>query len=192
MLGKLYICIRIRNHNECKSHLHREHLGRMMMKPLLCLLPILAAVLNITASAYAYSDRAQAGNMLKSTQILALNLTKKTLIPVPGASSYARDTIYPTVRNKVAEDTTQTRIVGIREGGDVFRLILDLGEEQHNISINAFNLLGKKVLEVYQGPERAGKAKEYLLNVASLPNGIYICVVQGDNFRLAEKFIISR
>jgi hypothetical protein len=130
--------------------------------------------------------------MLKSPQILSLNLTKKVFSPVPGVLSFARDSSAPAVRSKIAEDTVQNRIVGIREGGDVYRLILDVGADQHNISINAFNLLGKKVLEVYQGAEKRGIGKEYLLNVGSLPNGIYICVVQGDNFRLAEKFIISR
>ncbi|GAB1431130.1 hypothetical protein MASR2M18_19650 [Ignavibacteria bacterium] len=161
-------------------------------------LPILLiiAALNV-AVASLRTNSGTASWALKSAQIYALNFTKKTLSPIPGAASYMRDSSGlsgAVARNSraAADSAVGSRIVGIREGGDTFRLLLDLGEDQHNISINAFNLLGKKVTEIYQGPEKAGRGKDYTFNVGGLPNGIYICVVQGDNFRLAEKFIISR
>jgi len=32
---------------------------------------------------------------------------------------------------------------------------------------------------------------EYPIPSAGLPNGVYICVVQGDGFRLAQKFVVA-
>lgn len=160
--------------------------------------PILIIIVAFnTAAASPSADNGMSNRALKTAQTYALNFTKKALLPIPGADSYVRDSSVSSgtvARNSraTADSAIGSRIVGIREGGDTFRLLLDLGEDQHNISINAFNLLGKKVTEIYQGPEKAGRGKDYSFNVSGLPNGIYICVVQGDNFRLAEKFIISR
>ncbi len=167
------------------------------MKILFALLIIFAATcLDALSASYYYSTR-QTNGMLKPAQVYALQFRPKTLFPIPGSESSAQETTpqssgTPRLNRTATDSTVGTRIVGIREGGDTFRLLFDLGEDQHNISINAYNLLGKKVVEIYQGSEKAGKGKDYNFNVSSLPNGIYICVVQGDNFRLAEKFVISR
>lgn len=153
----------------------------------------IVAALTTAAGAFGAFPPQQHADLLKPMQAPPVTFTKRVFMPVPGAESLVRDTAVAPARSKSAADSARdTRIVGVREGGDMFRLVLDVGEDQRNLSINVFNLLGKKVLEVYQGPEKAGKAKDFTLNVSSLPNGVYICVVQGDNFRLAEKFIISR
>lgn len=158
---------------------------------------IIITALNVAVAASRADGTAVVSQALKSAQVYALNFTKKAALPIPGAASYIHDSSGSpgaVARNSraAADSAIGSRIIGIREGGDTFRLLLDLGEDQHNISINAFNLLGKKVTEIYQGPEKAGRGKDYTFNVGGLPNGIYICVVQGDNFRLAEKFVISR
>ncbi len=94
---------------------------------------------------------------------------------------------------KQAADTLQTKVNKIFPlGNDVYRLEIDLAQDQQSLTIAAYNLLGKKVLDIHQGGDKAGKDKTYDMNTTSIPSGIYICVVQGDNFRFAEKFYLSK
>ncbi|MBI3258287.1 MAG: T9SS type A sorting domain-containing protein [Ignavibacteriae bacterium] len=94
---------------------------------------------------------------------------------------------------KQAADTIQTKINKIFPvGNDVYRVEIDLAQDQQNLTIAAYNLLGKKVLDIHQGGDKAGEKKTYDMNTTSIPSGIYICVVQGDNFRFAEKFYLSK
>ncbi len=63
--------------------------------------------------------------------------------------------------------------------------------KQQEITITVYNMLGKEVLVVYKGTSSSQQKEEYSATF-NLPNGIYICVLQGKNFRDSEKFIISR
>ena len=58
------------------------------------------------------------------------------------------------------------------------------------IKIQLYNMLGNLVEEVYSGT--AIKDVEYDFDASNLPNGFYLCILQGPNFRDAEKFTISR
>lgn len=58
------------------------------------------------------------------------------------------------------------------------------------IKIQVYNMLGNLVEEVYSGA--AIKDVEYPFDASNLPNGFYLCILQGPNFRDAEKFTISR
>jgi hypothetical protein len=69
-------------------------------------------------------------------------------------------------------------------------LIVELASEQRRLEIAVYNLLGKRVATVYQGKASPG-VHEYPIPSAGLPNGVYICVVQGDGFRLAQKFVVA-
>ena len=51
-------------------------------------------------------------------------------------------------------------------------------------------MLGNLVKEVYSGT--AIEDVEYPFDASNLPNGFYLCILQGPNFRDAEKFTISR
>ncbi len=82
------------------------------------------------------------------------------------------------------------RIQGIREANGEHFLIVELASEQRRLEIAVYNLLGKRVVTVYQGKASPG-VHEYPLPSAGLPNGVYICVVQGDGFRLAQKFVVA-
>ncbi len=82
------------------------------------------------------------------------------------------------------------RIQGIREANGEHLLIVELASEQRRLEIAVYNLLGKRVVTVYQGKASPG-VHEYPLPSAGLPNGVYICVVQGDGFRLAQKFVVA-
>ncbi|MBX3042607.1 MAG: T9SS type A sorting domain-containing protein [Candidatus Kapabacteria bacterium] len=64
-------------------------------------------------------------------------------------------------------------------------------QKQQNITITVYNMLGKEVLEVFKGISST-RTEEVYSATFNLPNGIYICVLQGNTFRDSEKFIISR
>jgi hypothetical protein len=113
-----------------------------------------------------------------------------------GKSSQARlaaDSVSGIARRVSIDTSRNNRIIGIREhSGGIYQLELDISDNQQNLSIGIYNLLGKKVVDVHQGSEFAGRSKMFDINVQGIPNGIYMCIVQGDNFRLAEKFYVSR
>lgn len=87
-------------------------------------------------------------------------------------------------------DTTNS-ILKIWSKSEQFYVKISLADYQSDIALTAYNMLGKEVLKIHQGTP---KPKEYLYEFSStdLPNGVYICVLQGRNFRDAEKFIVSR
>ncbi len=85
----------------------------------------------------------------------------------------------------------ENRIHSIRENNGEYLLVVELATEQPRLDIGVYNLLGKRVVTVYQGRAAAG-VREFPIPTANLPNGIYICVVQGNGFRLAQKFVLSR
>lgn len=114
--------------------------------------------------------------------------SKKTL---SAASAMQRYDTVTSISRKQAADSSVTRIKSIKETKDGLLLTVELADDQQNLIVSAYNLLGKKVLDIYHGGEKAG-VREYPVNITSIPSGIYICVVQGDNFRLAEKFFISK
>jgi len=67
---------------------------------------------------------------------------------------------------------------------------VSMGETQH-IEVIAYNVLGKKVMDIYSGEAKTGNTM-LPFDTTPLSNGIYICVVRGKNFKLAEKFLVSR
>jgi len=97
---------------------------------------------------------------------------------------------------KVNSDTTKqkNRIESIRDGGDIFYLYLELEDHDAPIKVTVYNMLGKRVRDVYQGyPKPNGVPYEIsIVGPPSLPNGVYLCVVVGKNFRLREKFVVAR
>ena len=99
-------------------------------------------------------------------------------------------------KTKVENDTTKpkNRIESLRDGGDIFYLYLVLSDRDSPIKITVYNMLGKEVLDVYNGYPKPNGVP-YEINISgppSLPNGVYLCVVIGKNFRLREKFVVAR
>jgi hypothetical protein len=98
-------------------------------------------------------------------------------------------------RTRIEQDTNRkdNRIESLRENLDQskFYLYIELIDYKSRVSVQVFNMLGKKVLDTYDG-----KAKEagdyYEMDVSGLPNGVYLCMVVGSNFKLREKFVISK
>lgn len=101
-----------------------------------------------------------------------------------------------TTKNDVIENDTaikSNRIISMRESekGDKIQIYIQVENKEQNIKITIYNLLGKKVMELYEGPPKDSN-QPYELTTSDLPKGIFLIVVSGDNFRLREKLIISR
>ena len=98
-------------------------------------------------------------------------------------------------RARSEEDTTrkENRILSIRENPEqtLYSLYVDLIDIDQRVTVQVFNMLGKKVKDAYEGNAK-DPFTPYLLDVSSLPNGVYLCMVIGSNFKLREKFVISR
>lgn len=86
-----------------------------------------------------------------------------------------------------------SKILAIRGRNDDYEVSVELAQDQSRLDCGAYNLFGKRVMDIYvtQSYEKAGR-KTFTFNTAGIPNGMYLCVVQGNNFRIAEKFQISR
>lgn len=92
-----------------------------------------------------------------------------------------------------AADTNKTEMkfrVALGDNNEA-KVIITFPEDKESVTIEVYNLLARKILDVYRGPIRADK-DEKLFDASSLPLGMYICVIQGKDFRLAQKFVISR
>jgi hypothetical protein len=63
--------------------------------------------------------------------------------------------------------------------------------EAQTIEIVAFNILGKRVADIYSGAARSG-INTVSFDLSNFSDGVYICVVRGKNFKTAEKFLIAR
>ncbi len=95
------------------------------------------------------------------------------------------------IRRTHADTIRTNRIVNTYAQNDVYTINVELVENNDNLRISLFNLLGKKVLDIYSGEASAGTLKREF-NVSSVPKGMYLCVVRGDRFQLTEKLVLSR
>ncbi len=100
----------------------------------------------------------------------------------------------PKVTSKVEQDTNrkENRIRSIRESGDRILLYVELEDYDQRITVSVFNLLGKKVLDVFDGYPNKDPDIPYEIIKSSLPKGVYLLIVLGKNFKLRDKFIVSR
>jgi len=140
-------------------------------------------VILIASNVYAQSYRYGAAKKESSS----VETSKKTVV-YPTKSG---DTSMLTRRSTAADTVRTNRIVNTYGEGDRYTITLDLIDNQDNMRISLFNLLGKKVLDIYSGDASSGRFT-HTFNVSSVPKGMYLCVVRGDNFQLAEKFVITR
>lgn len=83
------------------------------------------------------------------------------------------------------------RIISTRVAAEVFTAKVEIASDESLVDIAIFNMLGKRVMEVYKGASSRG-IHEHTQSVSDLPEGVYMCVMQGNNFRKAEKFFFSR
>jgi len=102
------------------------------------------------------------------------------------------------LNSKVESDTSKslnkiTRVWSNGEDRFVVRVELASGYNG-DIQLSVFNILGKEVIEIHKGQVSSNPTNsyEYEFLSSNLPNGIYLCILNGRNFRDAEKFIVSR
>jgi hypothetical protein len=97
-------------------------------------------------------------------------------------------------REQASSDTSQrkeTRIVFARATSDLFVTKIEINDDEQFVEIGLYNMLGKKVQDVHRGNAPKG-ISEYSTSLSGIPEGVYICILQGRDFRRAEKFFISR
>ncbi len=94
---------------------------------------------------------------------------------------------------RLAEDTTAklNSISRLWQVSEKLNAEVKLAKDDANLTLKVYNMLGKEVAEIFSGLQPQ-KTKVYEYPTASLPNGIYICILTGQNFRDTKKFIVSR
>ena len=86
----------------------------------------------------------------------------------------------------------ENRIVSIEEDGEVLVVKLELEDYEHEIKISIYNMLGKKVVDVYKGMPVKELLYPYEFSYANLPNGVFICMLNVKDHTKTKKFIVSR
>jgi hypothetical protein len=105
------------------------------------------------------------------------------------AKKQRRDTVSLSIKAEADSAGNENRVISLREESGTHILKLEL-KEKNSITISVYNLLGKKVLDVWNNQPKSDNT--YDINSWKLPNGVYICTIHGNDFRLTEKFIVSR
>jgi hypothetical protein len=132
---------------------------------------------------------------LYSTPLLTASVTQN-------AYSYVTIGTNLAPKAKKGEDTStkvtypKNKIRKMWVGNDgVLNLDVELLDACSEIKITIFNMFGKAVHKVYKGlPKNENKDGFYSFQSSTpikLPKSVYIVVVQGNTFKLAEKLVIS-
>ncbi len=102
--------------------------------------------------------------------------------------------VIPEATEETSEDSTSgdNEIISLVQKNGHHNLRARIKEKDMKIKIEVYNLLAKKVLDVYEGLPHKDSDNPYRIESAALPDGVYLCVLQGIKFRLIEKFIVSR
>ena len=184
-----YICV------DAVVHLFKMNPLNNHIRPLAACLTVCVIVLAFCAQP-AFADKAKRAAGARS------EVAKAYVSPINGAVS-ATIRALNTQRGQtgqrqqakvnVGADSTrrENRFLFARAAQDVFTARIELIEEQSVIDIGIYNMLGKKVMDVYRGYSSRGQ-HDYTQAVPDLPEGVYICIMQGSDFRKAEKFYFSR
>ncbi len=74
------------------------------------------------------------------------------------------------------------------------KLIVTVKEKDKKINITIFNLIGNKVSDVFNAVPGSNETEieSFRKEIEKLSNGVYICVLQGYDYRIMRKFTISR
>ncbi len=103
--------------------------------------------------------------------------------------------VHVTSVESIDSDTTDVQpelIVGTDVGSERGLVRLTLPEEQwENVRISTYNLLGKQIGVLYDG-DLSDETLQIEFDVSRLHTGVYICIAEGPDFKLARKFVISR
>jgi hypothetical protein len=92
---------------------------------------------------------------------------------------------------------TKNSIKKVWENNDgLLNVTAELVDEKSEVKLYVCNLLGKKVAEIYQGLPTSKNNDGHFVFTShtqlNLPKSVYIVVLQGNTFKLAEKFIVTK
>ena len=72
----------------------------------------------------------------------------------------------------------------------------EIKDNKEEIKVSIYNLLGKELHKIYEGQPKEkdedGNYKFTSQTPINLPNNVYILVIQGINYKIADKFIVSK
>lgn len=88
--------------------------------------------------------------------------------------------------------TSNSRITKIWNSNERYFVEVILEDKNAVVELVAYNMFGKNVQNIDDIIELNSTTRVYSFNATSLPNGVYLCVLQGRNIRDVEKFIVSR
>ncbi len=95
------------------------------------------------------------------------------------------------------DTTNSNKIVKVWEDSEgILNVLAELADAQSEVKLSIFNMLGKEVKRIYSGvpPKKNEDGHHYFSSETALnvPKSVYILVIQGSNFRIAEKFIVTK
>jgi hypothetical protein len=96
------------------------------------------------------------------------------------------------VNARVLQDTASVNtITNAFVSNDILLVDVKLKEGNTKIKLSIYNMLAKEVLTIYDNVQVA-EENRYQKSISELPNGAFICILVGNNFRDAKKILISR
>lgn len=107
------------------------------------------------------------------------------------SSKQAKQTAQAVVANTRDTAASDNKIVSTVATADVFTTVVSVASAQAKLDVGIYNMLGKRMADVYTGAAARGM-HEFTTPISQLPDGVYICIMQGSNFRRASKFYLSR
>jgi len=107
------------------------------------------------------------------------------------SSKQAKQTAQAVVANTRDTAASDNKIVSTVATADVFTTVVSVASSQAKLDVGIYNMLGKRMADVYTGSAARGM-HEFTTPISQLPDGVYICIMQGSNFRRASKFYLSR
>jgi hypothetical protein len=98
------------------------------------------------------------------------------------------------IQSTLSDSSENSMEIRFNDAGEPTKLIVKVKDKDKKINITIFNLLGKKVSDVFDDSPGANETEidSFIDKINKLSNGIYICVLTGQNYRLMKKFTISR
>jgi len=134
----------------------------------------------------------RSNNTLLPTQLICQIQSKTDGIKVVNDNSKKQDEQVPN-----PDSLTKNSIKKIYENNDgLLNVIVELADEKSEVKLYVCNLLGKEVAKIYQGLPTNKNNDGYFVFTSqthlNLPKSVYIVVLQGNTFKIAEKFIVTK
>lgn len=155
---------------------------------------IFVVTIFVATAADAFADKSKKSPSARASKA---NNSLKMMDPVAGAMRATLTIVDEAAakqrKTQNGNDTSRrdSRIRYVTVASDVLKITVDLANDDPGLEIGVYNMLGKKVLDVYKGMASKGP-HEYTVYVGDLPEGVFVCIAQGADFRRAEKFYLNR